>query len=310
MALQTTGFTRRRTLSKRCCGISLWIILLLLLVGCSSAAEEAEDDVEPAVGYADEPVPSDPKARRISALVAELRVSHELRTEIRTYDNPDTRYSDYEIVYYPTPVMTQLIRVGRAALPALKKELAEAEGEHLGAILFVLAKIGGEGIFWTIVSELDGEHPFYAIRALGVLGDARAVPFLGSIALNPKSGDREPALEALARIADLSVIPIFIALLDDPHLSSAAEWDLRRWGIRGVSEPGSPDVASWRKWWLELTEELRDRWRGESEYHEWLYSWPYTREKVRILREQRLEAVRERIRRELEADPNARQRVR
>jgi HEAT repeat protein len=130
---------------------------------------------------------------------------------------------------------TALAKIGDPALPSLLEALKHSEWlvrlhavEALGKSRSAEAV---EPLLWALFNDHDQAIREDVVRALGQLGDGRAVEFL--VTIMKESGLRTLAVEALGKIGDRRAVPVLIAVLEEsdrPVMSRAVNgcgdnWD-------------------------------------------------------------------------------------
>jgi HEAT repeat protein len=133
---------------------------------------------------------------------------------------------------------TALAAIGEAALASLLAALTHTDWLVRLHAVEALGKTKSPEAVASLLSVLFNDQDRAvredAIRALGQIGDARAVEFLVTAMQTP--GMRPLAVEALGRIGDRSALPVLIAVLervDQPEISRPVEgcgdqWDEER----------------------------------------------------------------------------------
>ena len=129
---------------------------------------------------------------------------------------------------------TALAAIGEAALPSLLAALTHADWLVRLHAIEALGKTRSPEAVNPLLSVLFNDRDRAvredAVRALGQIGDARAVEFLVTAMKEP--GLRPLAVEALGRIGDRSAVPVLIDVLDGvdgPEVSRPMEGCGDRW---------------------------------------------------------------------------------
>jgi HEAT repeat protein len=220
--------------------------LVSLLRDADRAVRQAAVGALTAIGEASVPVLglclSDPQpgvqeaASSVLSLIADERV---LAPLIASLENPDWivrmhatkalgRVKDARAIEPLIPLLqdkvkavreeatTALAEIGDPALPSLLEALKHSEWlvrlhavEALGKSRSAEAV---EPLLWVLFNDHDQAIREDTVRALGQLGDSRAMEFLVTIMKEP--GLRTLAVEALGKIGDCRAVPVLIAILE------------------------------------------------------------------------------------------------
>jgi len=220
--------------------------LVSLLRDADRAVRQAAVGALTAIGEASVPVLglclSDPQpgvqeaASSVLSLIADERV---LAPLIASLENPDWivrmhatkalgRVKDARAIEPLIPLLqdkvkavreeatTALAEIGDPALPSLLEALKHSEWlvrlhavEALGKSRSAEAV---EPLLWVLFNDHDQAIREDTVRALGQLGDSRAMEFLVTVMKEP--GLRTLAVEALGKIGDCRAVPVLIAILE------------------------------------------------------------------------------------------------
>jgi HEAT repeat protein len=114
-------------------------------------------------------------------------------------------------------VTITLAAIGEAALPSLLEALKHPEWLVRLHAVEALGKSRSadavEPLLWALFNDHDQAVREDVVRALGELGDGRAMEFLITVMKEP--GLRPLAVEALGKIGDRRAVPVLIAVLED-----------------------------------------------------------------------------------------------
>jgi len=220
--------------------------LVSLLRDADRAVRQAAVGALTAIGEASVPVLglclSDPQpgvqeaASSVLSLIADERV---LAPLIASLENPDWivrmhatkalgRVKDARAIEPLIPLLqdkvkavreeatTALAEIGDPALPSLLEALKHSEWlVRLHAVEALGKSCSAEAVeplLWVLFNDHDQAIREDTVRALGQLGDSRAMEFLVTIMKEP--GLRTLAVEALGKIGDCRAVPVLIAILE------------------------------------------------------------------------------------------------
>ena len=228
--------------------------LVSLLRDADRAVRQAAVGALTAIGEASVPVLglclSDPQpgvqeaASSVLSLIADERV---LAPLIASLENPDWivrmhaakalgRVKDGRAIEPLVPLLqdkvkavreeatTALAEIGDPALPSLLEALKHSEWlvrlhavEALGKSRSAEAV---EPLLWALFNDHDQAIREDTVRALGQLGDSRAMEFLVTVMKEP--GLRTLAVEALGKIGDRRAVPVLISILENSDRPSGS----------------------------------------------------------------------------------------
>lgn len=123
--------------------------------------------------------------------------------------------------YVHDPAARTLVRIGKASVLALVQRLKEADDSTRGYIADALGRIGSEQATAALLTALweasTSKTQWKIIRALGEIGDARAVLMLFRWLQSPYPYLRWEAADALGKIGDGKAVYPLMDLLKDHH---------------------------------------------------------------------------------------------